>query len=151
MDTNGSFLLPRHNQISRNEPRTTSNRRNNNRSRSRMLDLWHEQRLEREKTLMPNARATDPVESHLAAASLDHFRVSNIAKAIHKMLQLPMSDEELVEAYKRNVALGLAPKSSESGIRTRRNELYLKGLIRVVGVATNGNGRQVRIWESLEK
>jgi len=100
---------------------------------------------------MPNARTTDPLESHLAAASLDHFRVSNIAKAIHKMLQLPMSDEELVEAYKRNVALGVAPKSSESGIRTRRNELYLKGLIRVVGVATNGNGRQVRIWESLEK
>jgi hypothetical protein len=100
---------------------------------------------------MPNARTSDPIESHLAAASLDHFRLTAIAKTIHKLLLIPMNDEELVEAYKRNVNLGLAPKSSESGIRTRRNELYVKGLIRVIGVELNSNGRQVRIWESLEK
>ncbi|NBR25735.1 MAG: hypothetical protein EBU08_18520 [Micrococcales bacterium] len=100
---------------------------------------------------MPQARTTDPVESHLAAASLDHFRLSAIETAIHKLLFIPMNDEQLVEAYKANVALGLAPRSSDSGIRTRRNELYLKGLVKVIGVEKNSNGRQVRIWESLEK
>jgi hypothetical protein len=97
------------------------------------------------------ARNTDPVESHLAAASLDHFVLSKVEEAIYKLLALPMTDEELVNAYRHNASLGVFQNHSDSGIRTRRNQLHLRGLIRVKGVTTNRNGKQVRIWERLEK
>lgn len=98
-----------------------------------------------------HARTTDPIESHLAAASLDHFVLSNVEQVIYKLLTTPMTDEELVNAYRRNAELGLHPFHSDSGIRTRRNELYQRGLIRVKGVTRNRNDKQVRIWERLEK
>jgi hypothetical protein len=97
------------------------------------------------------ARNTDPIESHLAAASLDHFTLSKVETAIYKLLEISMTDEELVHAYRRNAELGLFPFHSDSGIRTRRNQLYKRGLLRVKGVTMNRNGKQVRIWERLEK
>jgi len=97
------------------------------------------------------ARNTDPLESHLAAASLDHFTLSKVEEAIYKLLDIPMTDEELVKAYKESASLGLFPNHSESGIRTRRNQLHTRGLVRIKGVTINGNGKQVRIWERLEK
>jgi hypothetical protein len=95
---------------------------------------------------MTNARTSDPIESHLAAASLDHFKLSRVEEAILKLLVLPMTDEELVEAYEANMKLGVIQPSSQSGIRTRRNHLWMKQLVRVVGVTKTKSGRQARVW-----
>ena len=92
------------------------------------------------------ARNTDPIESHLAAASLDHIKLSRVEQAILKILVTPMTDEELVEAYEASMALGVIQPSSQSGIRTRRNHLWMKQLVRVVGVTKSKSGRQARIW-----
>jgi hypothetical protein len=95
---------------------------------------------------MTHARTTDPIESHLAAASLDHFKLSRVEQAILILLRTPMTDEELVEAYEANMKLGVIQPSSQSGIRTRRNHLWMKQLVRVVGVTKTKSGRQARVW-----
>lgn len=97
------------------------------------------------------ARTTDPIESHLAAASLDHFTLSTVEEIVYQLLKTPMTDEELVKAYRYNAELGLHVFHSESGIRTRRSNLHKRGLVRVKGVTVNRNGKQVRIWERLER
>ena len=95
---------------------------------------------------MTHARTSDPIESHLAAASLDHFKLSRVEEAILKLLVTPMTDEELVEAYEASMKLGVIQPSSQSGIRTRRNHLWMKQLVRVVGVTKSKSGRQARVW-----
>jgi hypothetical protein len=95
---------------------------------------------------MTHARTSDPIESHLAAASLDHFKLSRVEEAILKLLVRPMTDEELVEAYEASMKLGVIQPSSQSGIRTRRNHLWMKQLVRVVGVTKSKSGRQARVW-----
>jgi len=95
---------------------------------------------------MTHARTSDPIESHLAAASLDHFKLSRVEEAILKLLVIPMTDEELVEAYEASMKLGVIQPSSQSGIRTRRNHLWMKQLVRVVGVTKTKSGRQARVW-----
>jgi hypothetical protein len=92
------------------------------------------------------ARTSDPIESHLAAASLDHIKLSRVEQAILKILVTPMTDEELVEAYEASMRLGAIQPSSPSGIRTRRNHLWMKQLVRVIGVTKSKSGRQARIW-----
>jgi hypothetical protein len=95
---------------------------------------------------MTHARTTDPIESHLAAASLDHFKLTRVEEAILKILVTPMTDEELVTAYEASMELGVIQPSSPSGIRTRRKDLWMKQLVRVVGVTKSKSGRQARVW-----
>jgi hypothetical protein len=92
------------------------------------------------------ARNTDPIESHLAAASLDGIKLTRIEQSILEILREPMTDEELVERYEQKMSLGLIQASSQSGIRTRRNHLWMKQLVRVVGVTKSKSGRQARVW-----
>jgi hypothetical protein len=97
---------------------------------------------------MPNARNTDPVESHLAAASLDGIRLNKVEQAILKMLETPMTDEQLVQTYEEQMRLDIVPWSSPSGIRTRRNELHMKRRVRIIGITKSKSGRQARIWRA---
>jgi hypothetical protein len=92
------------------------------------------------------ARTTDPITSHLAAASLDGIRLSAIEKSILSILQLPMNDEDLVLAYQEAMNLGAVPHSSPSGIRTRRNHLHMKGRVRIMGINKTASGRSARVW-----
>lgn len=94
------------------------------------------------------ARTTDPLTSHLAAASLDGIKLSAIEASILKLLVLPMNDEDLVHAYQESMNLGLVPHSSPSGIRTRRNHLHMKGRVRVIGTNKTASGRTARVWIS---
>jgi hypothetical protein len=51
-----------------------------------------------------------------------------------------------VHAYEASMELGVIQPSSPSGIRTRRKELWIKQLVRVVGVTKTKSGRQARVW-----
>jgi hypothetical protein len=92
------------------------------------------------------ARPNDPITSHLAAASLDGIKLSKIEESILKILDVPMNDEDLVNAYQEAMNMGLVPHSSPSGIRTRRNHLHVKGRVRVVGTNKTISGRTARVW-----
>lgn len=94
------------------------------------------------------ARTSDPITSHLAAASLDGIKLTAIEKAILKILDIPMNDEDLVYAYQEAMNLGAVPHSSPSGIRTRRNHLHMKGRVKIIGVNKTASGRKARVWMS---
>ena len=82
---------------------------------------------------MAKARNTDPITSHLAAESVRD--VTATQEYVLKALRKARTDVELVQAYN---SLKTAPRASESGIRSRRAELFRKGMV----VDT---GRRVRL------
>ena len=91
---------------------------------------------------MPYARKTDPQTSHDAARSVGN--ITPTQKYILKVLERPRTDMELVEAYRN---LKLAPRASESGIRSRRAELVNRGLVVDSGGRVKlPSGRWATIW-----
>lgn len=90
---------------------------------------------------MPYARHTDPQTSHDAAASVTNLTATK--QAILKALVRPGTDVDLVQRYKN---LHGAPAASESGIRSRRAELALAGLVKPVGTARLASGRNAIVW-----
>ena len=101
------------------------------------------------KKIMAHARAMDPLESHLAAASINHIRTTPTREAILNLLALsPMTDEELCQAYRNMAYIGGAPHSSDSNIRTQRCHLHRESKVHVVGVTKSASGRQTRIWRT---
>ena len=98
---------------------------------------------------MANARFSDPIESHLAAASIDGARTTPTKEAILNLLALtPMTDEELCQAYRNMAYIGGAPQSSDQHIRTTRCSLHREGKVHIVGVTKSASGRQTRIWRT---
>ncbi len=96
---------------------------------------------------MSFARQTDPVTSHLAAASISADHKVNVRTVILKLLELsPMTDPELCQAYTNLVYIGQAPKASDQHIRTQRKMLHDLGLVHIVGMAQTESGRQARVW-----
>jgi hypothetical protein len=93
---------------------------------------------------MPNVRATDPLTSVEAAGSV--VRVSETQQVILGLLRKPMTDEQLIEAYRWRARQRLAPNASESGIRSRRSELARLGLVQVVGDSVTQFGRRALVW-----
>ena len=95
---------------------------------------------------MPGARPTDPSTSHEAAASVKNL--SRTQSGILGILKTPMTDEYLVARYQdmaRNLP-ELFPRASQSGIRSRRAELFKLGLIEPVGYGKSNSGRKAIIW-----
>lgn len=96
---------------------------------------------------MSYARTSDPITSHLAAASISMDHKVNVRTVILKLLELTdMTDPDLCQAYQNLVYIGQAPKASDQHIRTSRNELHKLGLIHVVGLAKTESGRAARVW-----
>lgn len=93
---------------------------------------------------MPNARKSDPYTSHEAADSV--VEVTDTQLAIYKLLKKPMSDQDLVSAYRNLVASNRAPRASESGIRSRRAELVHLDLIKAFGESKTWSGRKCLVW-----
>jgi hypothetical protein len=94
---------------------------------------------------MPFARKNDPLTSHEAAESV--VAVSETQKVILDLLSgKPMCDQELNERYQMRWASGLAPAASESGVRSRRHELAVRGLLRVVGETRTIANRRALVW-----
>ena len=96
---------------------------------------------------MIHARITDPITSHLAAASISNDHTINVRTVILKLLELAdMTDPELCQAYNNLVYIGQAPKASDQHIRTSRNQLHKLGLLHIVGTTKTESGRLARVW-----
>jgi hypothetical protein len=91
---------------------------------------------------MPKARTTDPVTSHVAAASVHD--ITKTQSYILRALGRPRTDPEMIEAYRKYKT---APPASESGLRSRREELAKLNLVTVVGEKPLASGRMGRIWK----
>ena len=101
---------------------------------------------------MAVARKTDPGTSHAAAAdvSLRATTVRSRVAAIFAVAEEPMTQDQLIGAYKRNsMRLGWPP-ASDSSIRTRCNELWRDGEVeRVEGEAGKSrHGRAAILWRA---
>lgn len=99
---------------------------------------------------MPHAKTTDPETSHAAAAS-----VKNITQTQQAILSIfdrfgSMVDDRLVELYNLKVVGGTAPRASLSGIKTRRKELVVRGLIQDSGDRrVLESGRRAIVWSKV--
>ncbi len=110
--------------------------------------------------LRPRARRDSPQTSWDAARSVEN--VSDVQGAILRLYALygPMTDTRLIEAYKLRQAGGkhhdglplIYPPCSESGIRTRRNELVKARLVKNMGWTDKlPTGRQAIVWGPKEE
>ncbi len=96
------------------------------------------------KNKMPFARKNDPLTSHEAAESV--VNLSATKQAILRLLQNPMTDEQLCAVYSQLVLNGSVPAASQSGLRSRRHELAVRGLLRVVGETRTIAYRRALVW-----
>lgn len=94
------------------------------------------------------ARKTDPVTSHMAAATVAVTAGQASVLYALELLGGPVTDEQLVSYYQtlRDEGHAVLPQSA-SGIRTRRRELVDLGLVHGAGVTLNSNGRNALTWE----
>lgn len=100
----------------------------------------------------PRARTTDPETSHAAARSVTKLTAKQ--EAVVKVLRAlgPATDQTLVLSYRDMSQGGQVPQQSESGVRTRRNELASMEPARVVRVGTVKlpSGRRAILWKVAE-
>jgi hypothetical protein len=85
------------------------------------------------------ARKTDPATSHEAAESV--IKVSDTQYKIWSLLRKPLTDEQLVEAFRGKGWFG-----TDSGIRSRRKDLVDLGVVAVKSYATTRSGRRCIVW-----
>jgi len=91
------------------------------------------------------ARTSDPDTSHDAAASIDHIRKRQAAVLATLRALGPSTDEAMVAAYPLHQALPQSP----SGLRTRRHELEVLGLVEWTGEKRPLlSGRMARVWRA---
>lgn len=90
---------------------------------------------------MPVARKTDPLTSHLAAASVTHSTITATKEAVLSVLRHgPKTDSQIESSF----ATGMV---SPSGLRTRRKELVDEGLVVDTGQKTQlASGRWATVW-----
>lgn len=96
------------------------------------------------------ARGTDPETSHEAAESITADGLRERQRCILQVFrdQGPLFDEALIRAYRAAVKQRGYPEQSESGIRTRRNELvstFVRDSGRTVRLPS---GRKSIVWEA---
>jgi hypothetical protein len=99
---------------------------------------------------MPNARHTDPITSHQAAASVENL--SETKQIILSILRRydNLTDEMLVKLYEARAARGEAPAASQSGIRSRRAELVRENLVQDSEArAKLSSGRNAILWSAV--
>lgn len=93
------------------------------------------------------ARTHDPIESHAAAKSVTD--ITEKQRAVYDCLALatdPLSDHGLNLTYAANREQYGWPQQSESGLRTRRNELAAQGFIVRDGTVKLPTGRNAATW-----
>lgn len=81
------------------------------------------------------ARRNDPYTSHEAAATADRYlpTVREAVLGIFRDAGVPMTDDELLAAYRKAALLGHAPRrSTDSSIRSRRVELERDGYLATI-------------------
>lgn len=94
---------------------------------------------------MPRARRNDPTTSFEAAASVQN--VTETQRNILLLLAMPMTDDQLVDAFYRFAEANGWKMASPSGIRSRRAELVAAGLVKDSGErAKSWSGRNSIVW-----
>ena len=97
---------------------------------------------------MPHARISDPQTSVDAANSVKD--ITRTQSAIRALLINSMTDEELFVCYSKAVIQGLAPLASPSGVRSRRAELVILGLVEDTGARRKlVSGRKAIVWKTV--
>lgn len=102
---------------------------------------------------MAHARNTDPLTSHIAAQSLDPATLrANQNDVWQTMIKYgPMPDFILQKLYRAEADAGKVVPQSDSGIRTRRAELYRAGFVRwTTRYAVTDTGRPAMVWEAVK-
>ena len=97
-----------------------------------------------------NARRSDPVTSHAAAASIPTQKIRESQSAILSCFKLlgPRHDTLLVSCYEAQRVEQQWPKQSPSGIRTRRKELVSAGFLEDSGERQRlDSGRMSIVWQ----
>jgi len=95
---------------------------------------------------MPHARLSDPQTSQDAANSVQNITATQ--RTIYNLLINSMTDEELYTSYGKAVIAGLAPMASPSGVRSRRAELVVLGLVEDTGSRRKlVSGRNAIVWK----
>lgn len=100
------------------------------------------------------ARHTDPETSKAAAASVSEERITATKAAILAVYREfgPLTDTALRQNYETLVSAGLAPMVSESGLRTRRNELTKQYRVIDTGARERlDSGRASIVWGLAEE
>ena len=96
---------------------------------------------------MPHARRTDPQTSAEAAGSVRN--ITKTQQAILSLLINSSTDDELFVAYSKMVVAGLAPMASPSGVRSRRAELVMLGMVKDTGMKRKTvSGRNSIVWKA---
>lgn len=94
---------------------------------------------------MPTARMTDPNTSWEAAASVTN--VTETQQHILLILTIPMTDDELIDAFDAMAGSNGWKLASPSGIRSRRAELVALGLVKDTGERRKSwSGRKSIVW-----
>ena len=97
---------------------------------------------------MARWRKTDPDTSRDAALSVTEETVTMTQKRILEKLQVAMTDQELVEQFHIDFQYGESKFVSDSGIRSRRAELVVKGLVVDSGLRMKlASGRFGIMWK----
>lgn len=98
----------------------------------------------------PRARTTDPETSHAAARSVT--KLTEKQDAVLSVLRLLglATDQTLLLAYREMAKEGRVPQQSDSGVRTRRNELSTMDPPKIVRVSTIRlpSGRRAIQWRA---
>lgn len=95
----------------------------------------------------PRARLTDPEESHDAAASVrDLTEKQGAILSCLELVGRPLTDPEIRQIYERDREAEGWPQQTESGLRTRRNELVKLGLVVRSGKKRLETGRMASAW-----
>lgn len=101
------------------------------------------------------ARTTDPDTSHAAAASVTDLtgKQSAVLRVLTVLTERNggATDEQIADAYFTDIPWEKLPEQSPSGLRTRRNELWKRGLVRQTEERRrNRAGRRCVVWEAVE-
>lgn len=97
-----------------------------------------------------HARNSDPETSHQAAASVRIANLGRTRDGIMDVLKVngQQTDEQIWETYSRWHDLGrTVPRSSPSGLRSRRSELVRMGFVEACGTGKTASGRPCTIWK----
>lgn len=95
-----------------------------------------------------HARRSDPQTSKDAASSVRRIRESQ-ADVLSVVREFgPMSDEQIIRAYRGCFWSSSFVKQSDSGIRTRRSELVALGIVVDSGLrGKTSSNRQTVLWK----
>ena len=96
-----------------------------------------------------HARTTDPITSHIAAASIDTSNLNAVEQRLIEIIRrYPLlNDDQIYEHYLDLVSIGLAKMLTPQAIRTIRVNLHRDDFIHVAGVAVNSRGSKARVWK----